>query len=65
MGLLQWRRRRRSGRDGRTMPEDWEAILLARFAQWRELDAAERARLHDLVVRFMRETRWEAARSRG
>ena len=62
MGLLRWRRRRRSGIAGWTMPDDWQVILDARFAQWRELDAAERARLHDLVVRFMRETRWEAAR---
>jgi hypothetical protein len=62
MGVLRWRRRRQSGIGEWTMPDDWEAVLEARFAQWRELDAAERTRLHDLVVRFMRETRWEAAR---
>jgi Mlc titration factor MtfA (ptsG expression regulator) len=44
------------------MPDDWNDLLHARFAQWRELDAAERARLKNLVVRFVRDTRWEAAR---
>jgi Mlc titration factor MtfA (ptsG expression regulator) len=62
MRLLRWRRRRRTGAAVWTMPHDWQVILHARFSQWRELDVAERTRLHDLVVRFMRQTRWEAAR---
>ena len=49
-------------RQGGRCRENWQRSAAARFAQWRELDAAERARLHDLVVRFIRETRWEAAR---
>jgi hypothetical protein len=44
------------------MPEHWDNLLHARFALWRELDAGEQARVRDLVVRFVRETRWEAAR---
>ena len=44
------------------MPAGWQDLLHARFAQWGELDPAERARLHDLVVGFMGDTRWEAAR---
>jgi Mlc titration factor MtfA (ptsG expression regulator) len=61
MRILPWRERRRSAAEW-TMPEDWDGLLTARFAQWRELDAGERARVHDLVVAFMRQTRWEAAR---
>lgn len=62
MRLLRWHRRRRLVAASWTLPEHWDDVLHARFAQWRELDAGERERLKDLVVRFVRETRWEVAR---
>ena len=62
MRLLRWHRRRRSVAASWTLPEHWDDVLHGRFAQWRELDAGERERLKDLVVRFVRETRWEVAR---
>jgi len=60
MRLNPWRRRR-TGAEW-TMPRNWQDLLRSRFAQWEELDTAERARLHALALRFVRETRWEAAR---
>ncbi len=62
MGLLRWHRRRRSVATEWTLPAGWNELLHRRFALWSELDAAEQARVKDLAVRFVRETRWEAAR---
>ena len=44
-----------------SFPDDWRSILSARVDLWRSLDAAERARLEDLVLQLLGGKRWEAA----
>jgi Mlc titration factor MtfA (ptsG expression regulator) len=42
--------------------EEWRALLSARVVQWSLLDAAERARLEEIVLGLLTHPRWEAAR---